>query len=548
MDNVEIYTFPLTTTAAPTAAPTADTPAVPGISALVMPWGAEVVHQGERIVYDRDSVTVEPGRTVPLSIDHGDGVLTRIGLLSRFLSTDDGLYADFTISDTTAGRDTRQLLLDGVLDEVSAGVALNLGAEYVDDFGVRHRFGVLDHVSVVGRGAFGKAGARVLAVHSQGDSMDPVTNSDPAATPAATPAAPAAPAAPVANHADPAPVAEYASAEEVARLQRAVAALSIPGATNERVEVFKDTKDFVMTLCAARDGNAAAAAKIAEYALADDTTTTAVGVVPDYHSSDVISILDTNRPFIQSIPKDPIGSSGMAVVYPEVKVKPTVDTQATEKTEVDSTAMDIDPKSVSLTTIAGASDVSRQLIERSQPSFVDMLFREYASAYAQKTEAVAIAAAVAGAGGTAVLADLGASASATRAAFNAANKAVITGVRRPITHVACGVDRWEQINNLEDSTGRPLLVFPEDGPSNADGRITEAMAGRYRGATWFLAPDAAAATCLMYNRDHFAAVLESSPVQLQAEVVSLLGMDLGVYGLFAALVKYAAGGYTLTAV
>lgn len=542
MPPVETYTFALQTTAAPEGTPA---PA-PGISALVMPWGVEVVHQGERIMYDVDSVTVDPERTVPLSIDHGDGVLTRIGLLSGFTSKPDGLYADFSISDTTAGRDTRQLLLDGVLDEVSAGVALNLGAEYSDAFGIRHRFGVLDHVSVVGRGAFGKAGARVLAVHSQGVTMDPVQNP-------ATPAAPADPATPIAHVAahgeDPVPVvAQYASAEEVERLQRAVAALTIPGAVSNPVHEFKSTQEFVLTLAAADRGDRNAQARIAEYALADDTTTTAVGVVPDYHSNDVISIIDTERPFIQSIPNDPIGSEGMSVVYPEVKVKPTVDVQAAEKTEVDSTAMDIDPKSVALSTIAGASDVSRQLIERSQPSFVDMLFREYASAYAQKSEGLAIAAAVTGAGGTAVLADLGASASATRAAFNLANKTVITGVRQPITHVACGVDRWEQINNLEDTTGRPLLVFPEDGPSNADGQITEGMAGRYRGATWFLAPDAPAATCLLYNRNRFAAVLESAPVQLQAEVVSLLGMDLGVYGLFAAIVKYAAGGYTLTAV
>lgn len=508
--------------------------------ARIMPWAVPIVHEGQQIVFDRDSIIYDPDRVVPLVVDHGSEAGARIGRLESIESTPDGLYGTFTISETQLGLEIHRLLLDGVIDEVSAGVSLTLANEYVDAVGIRHRFGTLDHVAIVGRGAFGKAGARVLAVHAEGAN----TAMDATPIPAA-PAAPAADAAPTLELASEAQLEQYAA--RIGSLEKLVAQLSVPGAVNEipRQE-FASIKDFVLTLGDAQRGDPSARERIEKYALADDTTTTAVGLVPDYQSSEVISIIDTERWFVDTIPSDPIGSHGMSVVYPEVKVKPTVDSQAAEKTEVESTAMDIDPKTVDLTTYAGASDVSRQLIERSQPSFVDVLFREYASAYAQKTDGAAIAAAVAAVTASAVLADLGASAAATKAAFNAAQTAIITAVRRPATHWLLGSTRWEQLNDLVDSTGRPLLVFPEDGPGNADGVIGQ-MSGKYRGVTAYLDPNAPATTALLYNKDRFAATLESDPIQLQAEVVSLLGFEMGVYGLFATVVKHIGGGYKLTA-
>jgi HK97 family phage major capsid protein len=510
--------------------------------ARIMPWGVSIVHEGQEIVFDRDSITYDASRVVPLVVDHGSGVHQRIGRLERIASRPDGLYGTFTISETQLGLEVHQLLLDKVIDEVSAGVALTPSREYVDAGGIRHRFGILDHVAVVGRGAFGKAGARVLAVHAETEgNMNPNESPEPSSTPTG-----GAPEPAKLVTASPADVAIYE--ERVGNLERLVAQLSVPGAVDEKPKrgEFANIREFVLTLGDAQRGNQRARERIEAYALADDTTTTAVGVVPDYQSNEVITIIDEERPFVESLPSDPIGDHGMSVVYPQVVTKPTVDVQSAEKTEVESTAMDIDPKSVDLVTYAGASDVARQLIERSQPSFVDILFREYASAYAQKTDAAAIASALSAVTATAVLADLGASAAATQAAFNVAQAAIIAAVRRPATHWCLGATRWGEINDLVDSTGRPLLVFPEDGPSNAAGTLGQ-MSGKYRGVTVYLDPNAPATTALLYNADRFAATLESDPVQLQAEVVSLLGFEMGVYGLFATVVKHIGGGYKLTA-
>ena len=154
---------------------------------------------------------------------------------------------------------------------------------------------------------------------------------------------------------------------------------------------------------------------------------------------------------------------------------------------------------------------------------------------------------MAGAGGTAVLADLGADAAATFAAFNLANAAIITAVRKPADTVYLAADRWAQLNSLVDGTGRPLLVFPANGPQNAQGQSGfNTMVGQYHGWTVRLDPDAADGTCLVAWSPSVSN-LEMSPTQLSALQVDTLSTHLGIWGLQNIVVKYTGGLYTLTA-
>ena len=198
--------------------------------------------------------------------------------------------------------------------------------------------------------------------------------------------------------------------------------------------------------------------------LADDTTTTAAGLVPDYLCSDIIGLINNSRPFVDSIASDPIGPYGMSVVYPKVVQRPDVNVQATEKTQVTSQAMDIDPITVDLITYAGASDVSLQLVERSQPSFLDRLFAELAGMYAERTDAAAAAAVVTAVDALttneAVVADLGASASATWAAFATAAGVIAAAVKRPADTVWLGTTRFTQMMKLVDSGVGPWSYPP----------------------------------------------------------------------------------------
>jgi HK97 family phage major capsid protein len=312
-------------------------------------------------------------------------------------------------------------------------------------------------------------------------------------------------------------------------------------------KLFTSMGDFVQTKLLAEDGEENAKQKMAKFTMSADNTTTGAGVVPDYLSSEYISIIDTTRVFLGKLRSDPIGSAGMSVVYPKnTGSGPTVAAQSSEFDEPSSTVMTIATQTVDLITYAGANRVSQQLIKRSAPSFVDILFRELASQYATVTDAASIAASVTAAGDTAVLADLGASAPATFAAVSAANTAIIAGVRTTANAIFLAPDRWAQLLELVDSDGRPLLVFGANGPSNAQGQSSfGTMQAQYHGLPVYLVPDAATGTCLITNTE-FLANLEMSPVQMSVQAVDTLSTDFGIWGLQAPITKQADASSTLT--
>ena len=502
-----------------------------GATVRLLPFGEVITYQGDRIQFDAGSIGLDG--SVPLTVDHGKGAVDRIGLLQA-REESDALYAELTISDTQLGRDVYQLMVDGVITDVSAGVLVDAEPNRDKD-GVAHRKGDLDHGSIVARGAFGEAGSKVLAVHSEEEAMAEKEKEKEV----------------VEAKVDPAPAPELIKLEgEVDGLRKLIHEMSLPGSKREPKPEFANLQDFVVTARRATELNDGEAQKrMADFALADDTTTTAAGVIPQFLTDEIISIIDTTRPYIASVPNDPIGTAGMVVSYPRVTQKPVVDVQATEKTEVASQATTIDTLDVPLLTYAGASDVALQLIERSDPSFVDILFREYADVYAGKTETDATAAAVAGVGDTAVLADLGADGAATWAAVAAASGAVALGVRRPADTLLLDVSRWTELLSLVDTNGRPVIVFPPNGPNNAAGTgALSTFNGQYGGLDIVVSADAAAGTCVIYNRGRSNATVEESPQRLSAIEVSLLGVNMGIWSLFAHVVKYPDGSSSLTLV
>jgi len=333
---------------------------------------------------------------------------------------------------------------------------------------------------------------------------------------------------------------------EIVRLSEQIDAME-----NQVVEepaLFSSVGDMVVTAArAAHFGDEADVHKMALFA-DQNTTTTGAGVVPDFLSSEYLSIIAGSRAFLGNIPSNPIGNAGMSVVYPKKTSGPTVAVQPSEFDAPSSTPMPIGTISVDLLTYAGANSVSQQLIARSQPSFVDILFRELAGQYAQVTDAASIATAVAAAGNSAILPDLGADASATFSAFHAANTAIIAGVRAPGDTVFLAPDRWEQLMGLTDTDGRPLLVFGANGPFNAQGQSQfNTTVAQYHGWIVRLVVDAATGTCLTANTQHMAN-LEMSPVQLSALQVSTLSTDFGIWGLQQIVVKFADSLSTLTLV
>jgi HK97 family phage major capsid protein len=125
-------------------------------------------------------------------------------------------------------------------------------------------------------------------------------------------------------------------------------------------------------------------------ALDDLITTDNLGVVPEAFSSELIGVIDPSRPFLQTTRKIDLPRSGMTLNLPKIVTRPTAGVQATEKTEITSTATSVTSVGFDAVTIAGGGDISLQLLKRSDPSYLSFYLELMAEAYAGNAEAEAL--------------------------------------------------------------------------------------------------------------------------------------------------------------
>ncbi|HKY67424.1 MAG TPA: hypothetical protein VJM49_13675, partial [Acidimicrobiales bacterium] len=123
-------------------------------------------------------------------------------------------------------------------------------------------------------------------------------------------------------------------------------------------------------------------------AFVDQITTDNPGVVPPAWLSEIFGILDMGRPVIDAIGTRPLPPSGMEVDWPyfDGDLHALVGQQATEKSDIVSVKVSFKKASVPIKTYAGGSDISWQLIRRSQPAYRDAYLRILNIAYGVVTD------------------------------------------------------------------------------------------------------------------------------------------------------------------
>ena len=109
------------------------------------------------------------------------------------------------------------------------------------------------------------------------------------------------------------------------------------------------------------------------------------GMVPPNYLRDVIGVIDSSRPFIDSIERAPLPTSGMKIFTPKLGTQATVALTA-EGDEYSSTDTTVTFQEDNVVKFAGAGVINQELLDRSDPSFLDLYIRELAASYAQKTD------------------------------------------------------------------------------------------------------------------------------------------------------------------
>ena len=221
------------------------------------------------------------------------------------------------------------------------------------------------------------------------------------------------------------------------------------------------------------------------------TTTSYAGlVVPQYLVDYAALVLRNGRPLANAITKLPLPSQGTTFQVPRGTTGASEAIQATENASVSSTDEVWANVTLTMATIAGQQDVSRQSIERGTPGIDELIYTDLAGAYAAQLDSQIIS----GSGASGQLLGILNTASINAATlFGAAPTAAnftskLAGQIAAIAGAGTAIQpriivmhprRWGWLQSLSDSTGRPLAVAQPMGPFNAAGLI--ALPGGYSG-------------------------------------------------------------------
>jgi hypothetical protein len=259
--------------------------------------------------------------------------------------------------------------------------------------------------------------------------------------------------------------------------------------------------------------------------LDDVITTDNMGVVPAAHLTEIRGVIDTSRPFLATTRRLETPAAGIDITVPIITQRPTTAVQSTEKSEVDSTKTIISSNNFDMVTIAGAGDLSIQLIKRSSPSFLALWLELLAEAYAIDAEDQALRALFNATGGGITAAD---PLNPANLSLGAAYQTSFNAIRRPPDTLWLSTEAiGEFIDAKATTTNQPL--YPG---LNASATAAGGISGTVSGLRVVHVPalDAHGSFGIVGPSSGFAWA-EDGTYELQADVPSKAGRDVGIVGM-----------------
>ena len=491
------------------------------IQGIIVPFGSTGYTNMGEVVFEQNSLQLNDN--VKLYEDH-DMSKVRGKLISHEV-TPIGIVGKFKVARTTAGDDILALAQDGLKSGLSIGASIDQ-YENVENKIVVSAAKIVE-VSVVDTPAFSEAQitdvaakkadeTEVTATSASDDQNNQneseVSSMNPEETPKVEDAAP-----------------------EVAAVEASKAQAPVAYA-KPRVNLNVTAGEYVKAQFNATQGNQDARDLIA--AIDAATTTENIGVVPPTYLRDLIGIIDNSMPFADSLEQGTLPASGMKFYRPVIGTQATT-AQTAEAVEFDSTDTTITSKEVNVVKIAGANKVSVELLDRSDPAYLDVLLRELAASWAQKADAYAFSTATASAGTS-----TGGTLYAAIADGIADSYAIL---RKTPNRFLADTGNFATLLSAVDGNDRPL--FAAAAPQNAAGLMTQgSTAGTIAGLQLVVDPNidtGAGVVGIVYSSDA-ATMYKSSAFQLRSNVVSTGEVEIGIYGYVALCDKYPTAFRKLT--
>jgi len=442
-----------------------------------------------------------------------------IGRMTASETRADGIYATFKLSRSTGGNDALIMAQEGLITGLSIGAEIIASKPSKDGYTVVSQ-AKLKEVSLVTVPAF--ASAEILEIAAEEVipvEENPTTESETATVEETTPAVEATPV-------------------EAAAVEAARPTVSASYYTTPRLNLNITAGEYAKAQINALRGDADARDLVAALQVA--TVAENTGMVPPTYLRDVIGIIDSSRPFIDSIERAALPASGMKIFTPKLGVQAAVDLTA-EGAEFASADTTVTAQEDLVVKFAGAGKLDLELVDRSDPSFLDLYLRELAASYAQKTDQYA-----------AKIAADGSSDSSSTTIYKAIAKSIADsyGVMRQtpnnlLVATSGGNDDVDFAGLLGavDTTGRPLYAAAAS--QNANGLITQGSTnGTVAGLNLVVDPNYTGGTAgvkvglvypTMAMRFH-----ESGTLQIRANVVANGQLEIGIYGYVCVVNRYPA--------
>ena len=484
------------------------------ISGKIVPLGTgEIGHTNlGDYAFAANSIEIAEPSKVRLLSQHN--LQKPIGKMISAEERTDGIYAVFRLSRSTAGSDALIMAQEGLVTGLSIGAEILASQPSKDGYTVVSS-ARLKEVSLVTVPAF--ASAQVLEIAAEEvipAEENPQTESETVVEDTTVEATPV-----------------EAAAVEAAR--PTVTAMSY---TKPRLNLNVTAGEYAKAQLNASRGDADARELVAALQVA--TVAENTGMVPPTYLKDVIGIIDSSRPFIDSIERAALPASGMKIFTPKLGTQAAVALTA-EGAEFGSVDTTVTFQEDTVVKFAGAGKLDLELVDRSDPSFLDLYLRELAASYAQKTDQYA-----------AQIAADGSSDSSSTTIYKAIAKSIADsyGVMRQtpnnlLVATSGGNDNVDFASLLGevDTTGRPL--YAAAAPQNANGLITQGSTnGTVAGLNLVVDPNYTGGTSAikvglvypsMAMRFH-----ESGTLQIRANVVANGQLEIGIYGYVAVVNRY----------
>jgi HK97 family phage major capsid protein len=478
-----------------------------------------------KVIFAKDSVAPAD---VKLNLEHDR---TRpIGKTLSMTVNEDSIDATFKIANTTAGSDALEEAMAGLRDGFSIELAVD---EYTmeKDGSMRVLAGELTGVALVTEPAVRSARvSEVAATAAEEEPKDSESTVDAEVTPTTE-------GDEVDNTVTNADTVETV---EAAQSVTASAKPAVGGWTSKPRLEFTAVKLLENTIRASL-GNEDAR----QYVLAAADTTDNAGLVPTRQLTTVINgLANTTRSNIDAISRGALPDAGMTFEIPKITVMPSVavtaEAAAPSETDQNSAFVSVDVKKY-----AGQQTFSVELLDRSNPLFMQELMNNLAAQYAKATDTAVNAALIAGATADATTVATYPTASELLGVVARGAASVYNGTQGFARNIIMNTSQWSNVMTLNDA-GRP--IYNAQVPQNAGGvAAPTSVRGNVAGLDLYVTANTAATTdtdgsILVVNPDAYT-WYEGPTYQLRADVIASGSISIVMYGYGAIATKIGAGAF-----